>query len=60
MQVDWEEYFSHYLRDLLGLDEDTIRQLEKKPEIIRRDIKAGKQLKNPKVIEEHAGVSSPS
>jgi hypothetical protein len=43
MQVDWDEYVSHYLRDLLGLDEDTIRQLEKKPEIISRAIKAGRQ-----------------
>ena len=38
--MDWEEYFSHYLRDLLGLDEDTIKQIEKKPERISRDIKA--------------------
>jgi len=38
-QVDWEEYFSHYTRDLLGLDEDTIRKLEKQPETLSRDLK---------------------
>ena len=44
-KVDWEEYLSHYLRDLLGLEEETIKQMEKKPDTLSRDIKAGKQLK---------------
>jgi len=38
-QVDWEEYFGHYLRDLLGLDEATITEIGKKPERASRDIK---------------------
>lgn len=38
-QVDWEEYLSHYLRDLLGLEEETIKQMEKKPDTLSRDIK---------------------
>merc|ERR1719318_761768 len=38
-QVDWEEYQSHYLRDLLGLEEETIKQMEKKPDTLSRDIK---------------------
>jgi len=38
-QVDWEEYFSHYVRDLLGLDEETIKQIQKKPQRVSRDIK---------------------
>jgi len=38
-QVDWEEYFGHYLRDLLGLDDDTITDIRKTPETASRDIK---------------------
>jgi len=37
-QVDWEEYLAHYVRDLLGLDEDTIRQVERAPLSLARDI----------------------
>lgn len=47
-KVDWEEYLSHYLRDLLGLEEETIKQVEKKPDTLSRDIKVGRQLKIPK------------
>ena len=49
LQVDWEEYFSHYLRDLLGLDEETIKQIQKKPQRVSRDIKAGEKHKNTKI-----------
>jgi len=38
-QVDWEEYFIHYMRNLLGLDEETITVIEKKPETLDRSIK---------------------
>ena len=38
---------SHYLNDLLGLEEDTIKQMEKKPDTLSRDIKACRQLTNP-------------
>ena len=43
-KVDWEEYLSHYLRDLLGLEEETIKQMEKKPDTLSRDIKAGRKV----------------
>jgi len=38
-QVDWLEYYHHYVRDLLGLDDNTIHQIEKNPNNISRDIK---------------------
>ena len=40
-KVDWSEYYHHYVRDLLGLDDNTIHQLEKDPANISRDIKVG-------------------
>jgi len=38
-QVDWDEYFNHFVRDVLGLDEATIHQLQHKPNSLNRDIK---------------------
>jgi len=38
-QVDWEEYYSHYLVDLLGLDQGTINKLEKNPATVSRGVK---------------------
>jgi len=38
-QVDWEEYYSHYLVDLLGLDQGTINNLEKNPATVSRGVK---------------------
>jgi len=38
-QVDWEEYYSHYLVDLLGLDKGTINNLEKNPATVSRGVK---------------------
>ena len=32
------------MRDLLGLEEDTIKQMEKKPDTLSRDIKSSRQL----------------
>jgi len=38
-QVDWEEYYTHYLVDLLGLDQVTINNLEKDPATVSRGVK---------------------
>lgn len=38
-QVDWEEYYYHYLVDLLGLDQGTINNLEKNPATVSRGVK---------------------
>ena len=36
------------MRDLLGLEEETIKQMEKKPDTLGRDIKAGRELTSQK------------
>jgi len=38
-QVDWSEYYQHYLHDLLGLDPQTILDLKTSPTTVDREIK---------------------
>jgi len=38
-QVDWEEYYNHYLIDLLGLDQGTINDLQRNPATVSRGVK---------------------
>ena len=41
VQVDWEEYYVHYVRTLLRLDDRTIEELKTSPQTVSRPIKVG-------------------
>ena len=38
-QVDWEEYYNHFLLDLLKLDKETVAQLKNRPAAVARGVK---------------------
>ena len=38
-QVDWEEYYNHFLVDLLQLDKETVAQLKNRPAAVARGLK---------------------
>lgn len=38
-QVDWEEYYHHFLVDLLKLDKETVAQLKNRPATVARKVK---------------------
>jgi hypothetical protein len=44
LQVDWDEYYAHYVKSLLGLDEGTIQQLKSNPQSVTRQIKVWKTV----------------
>ena len=37
-QVDWDEYYQHYLRDRLGLAEPEISRMRESPATVSRDL----------------------
>ena len=37
-QVDWDEYYQHFLRDRLGMGEAEIARLQENPATISRDV----------------------
>ena len=37
-QVDWDEYYQHYLRDRLGLAESEISRMRESPATVSRDL----------------------
>ena len=37
-QVDWDEYYQHYLRDRLGLAESEIARLSESPATVSREV----------------------
>ena len=39
LQVDWEEYYGHYVRTLLRLDDRTIQDLKSSPQTVSRPVK---------------------
>ena len=39
VQVDWEEYYSYYVKTLLRLEEKTILELRTSPHTVSRQIK---------------------
>ncbi len=39
LQVDWEEYYAHYVKTILRLDAGTIQELRTSPHTVSRQIK---------------------
>jgi hypothetical protein len=39
LQVDWEEYYAHYVKTILRLDAGTIQELKTSPHTVSRQIK---------------------
>jgi hypothetical protein len=39
LQVDWEEYYGHYVKTLLRLDDQTIQALKTNPGAVSRSVK---------------------
>ena len=56
-QVEWEEYYQHYIRDRLGLAEDEIKKIKDNPGDLSRDIK--ESLANVKAAWSEATRTNP-
>jgi len=56
-QVDWDEYYQHYLRDRLGLAEAEIARLSESPATVSRDVQ--ESLANVKAAWSEAARTNP-
>lgn len=56
-QVEWEEYYQHYIKERLGLAEDEIKKMEDNPGDLSRDIK--ESLANVKAAWSEATRTNP-
>jgi len=56
-QVDWDEYYQHYLRDRLGLAETEISRMKDNPATISRDVQ--ESLANVKAAWSEAARTNP-
>lgn len=56
-QVEWEEYYQHYVKERLGLAEDEIKKIEDNPGDLSRDIK--ESLANVKAAWSEATRTNP-